>query len=121
MITNKSQSAYARGLVEHAAAVTAALDQHSPDVRAFMRANFNLQMYPLSFTQDFAAKLEAFRSNQSGGSMEQNDQQHDEKPTTDQGDGATGDVTNEQAQQLADNGEATPGEPVEEEKTGAPV
>lgn len=62
MITNESRAAYARGLVEHAAAVTAALEKHSPDVREFMRQTFDLQMYPLTFTDTFAAKLEAFRS-----------------------------------------------------------
>lgn len=49
----------------------------------------------------------------SGGQMADQDEQQDQATTTDQGDGATGAVTNDEAQRLVDSGDAEPGPAVD--------
>lgn len=77
---------------------------------------------PICFTlEELDAQIARMGRAMSGGQMEEHDRK-DEQPTTDQGDGTTSEkVTNEQAQDLVDSGEATPGPGTTDEKEPAPV
>lgn len=52
---------FAQHLMAHGEAVAAVLAKYPPSVGAFMRAQFNLSVYPLAWIEQFAAALDQFR------------------------------------------------------------